>query len=821
MHSMCMKHNRFSLRSLLYVVFLIQMAADLAESQLHYMVPEESKHGTFVGRIAQDLGMQISDINSRRLRIVSKDGTDYFQVNLQNGILFVNKVIDREQLCPEISICTVQLEIIVDKPVQIHHVDVEIEDINDNHPVFSSNEFMLYISELKLPGSNFPLEGAVDQDVGINCITSYELSANDYFTLDVQSYSLKSKSVQLVIKKSLDREQIPLHNLTLTAYDGGKPKLSGSTQLLITVQDVNDNAPMFDQIYYAVILLENALKGTIVTKLNATDPDQGENSEIFYAFNKLVQEPVTSVFNIEQQTGIIRAVGEVDYEKQNLYEIEIDAVDKGHSPMTGHCKVLVNIVDINDNPPELTVTSLSVPVPEDSSLGSVVAIINVHDKDAGLNGKVNCHISKNVPFKITSTIRDYFSLVVDGSLDREKNSEYNVDITVTDEGSPPLSVTQLITVQISDINDNHPTFPQSSQTMSIKENNPPGSHIYTVSAFDVDISQNSFITYSIIDSTLDGIPISSYISINPENGKVFALLSFDHEQLTHFQCQIKATDTGLPPLSSNLTLHVFIEDINDNAPTVLSHFSVSESRVLEQVARSAKEGHLVTKIKAIDVDSGYNAWISYEFKDSLRNIPFAIGRHTGEIMVIRQLSESTIDEYRLTIILKDHGDPIMSSTVSVVILVIESGQDLPPERKTHNRKEDDFSFANVYLIMSICLISTVFLVTLIVYTVLRWYKYTQEIKELKQHNFCPSIAGSWTYSHQRQYKVCLSGSTPKNDLILFTPYFPPSSMDGAVSANGSMASDLAGQKFNKLQYIRQRKHKYVFLHLLLCQYSAG
>ncbi|XP_063304113.1 protocadherin alpha-13-like isoform X6 [Pelobates fuscus] len=790
---MLLEHMYFSKRIRLVIVFFIQMATDLVLSQLHYMVPEESKHGTFVGRIAQDLGMQISDINDRRLRIVSKDGTDYFQVNLQNGILFVNKIINREELCPETSICTVQLEIIVDKPVQIHHVDVEIEDINDNYPVFSSNEFKLIIAESRLLGSRFPLEGAVDADVGTNSITNYELSASDYFSLDVQTYTQKSKSIQLVLKKSLDREQIPVHNLTLIAYDGGKPKLSATAQLLITVEDVNDNAPVFDKSFYTVSLLEHALKGTIVTKLNATDLDKGEYGEIFYAFNKVVSQQVANMFSIEPSTGIIRVIGEVDFERRKIYEIEIDAIDNGHHPMAGHCKLIVNIVDVNDNAPELTVTSLNVPVPEDASLGSVVAVISVYDKDSGSNGKVNCQIPRNVPFKITSTVREYFSLIVDGPLDREIISEYNVEITATDEGSPALSVTKLIKVQISDVNDNPPTFLQSSESVSVKENNPPGSHVYTVTAFDADINQNSFITYSIIDSSIDGIPISSYISINPENGKVFALMSFDHEQVSHFQCQIKSIDAGLPPLSSNLTLYIFVEDVNDNAPYVLTAFSSSESRLTEMIPKSVREGHLVTKIKAIDADSGYNAWISYEFVNPPQNIPFVIGRQTGEITIIRPFMESDGDEYRLSIELKDHGDTIMSSVATLVILLVESGHDLPVERQTHHhRKDDDFSDANIYLIMSICLISSVFLITLIVYTLLKWQKCTREINELKQHNFCPSIAGSWTYSQQRQYKVCLSGGPPKNDLILFTPNFPQS-MDDAISNIGSLTSESAGQ----------------------------
>ncbi|KAM3925505.1 protocadherin alpha-6-like isoform 2-T2 [Leptodactylus fuscus] len=763
-------------RQRLGFVFILQMTLDLVLCQLHYVVPEESKHGTFVGRLAQDLGIHISDINSRRLRIVSKDGTDYFQVNLQNGILFVNRIIDREQMCPEISICTVQLEIIVDKPVQIHHVDVEIEDINDNYPMFSANEFKVFISEVMLLGSHFPLEGAVDPDIGTNSVTSYELSTSEYFALDVQTYTHESKSVQLVLKKSLDREQIPLHNLTLTAYDGGKPRLSGTVQLLIAVQDVNDNAPLFGQLFYQVSLLENALNGTIVITVNATDLDQGQNGEIFYTFNEPFSQQVSSAFRIESETGIIRVAGEIDYEKRNVYEIQVAAIDKGHIAMTGHCKILVNIIDMNDNVPEIMVTSLNVPVPEDAIKGSVVAVIRAYDKDLGENGRVNCHISQNLPFIITPTLREYFSLTVNGQLDRETVSEYDIEITATDDGSLPLSVTKSIKIQVNDVNDNPPIFLQIPEAVSIKENNPPGSPIYTVSAFDPDMSQNSFITYSIIDSTIDGIPISSYISINPENGKLFALLSFDHEQVSQFHCQIKATDAGLPALSSEIMLYIFIEDINDNAPSVIAPLQNVESEIIEIVPRSVKVGYLVTKIKAIDADSGYNAWISYELIDLGRNFPFAVGKHSGDIILMHQFLESDDDEYRFSILLKDHGDPAMSTTVTIVIILVDPGHNLPTEQKKDKRKDFELPEENIYLIVSICLISGVFLVTLITYTVLRWNKYTQEINDLRHNTMCPSIAGSWTYSQQRQYKVNLSGIPPKNDLILFTPNFPQSSL---------------------------------------------
>ncbi|CAN2390808.1 homophilic cell adhesion via plasma membrane adhesion molecules [Pristimantis euphronides] len=468
------------------------------------------------------------------LHIVSRDEKEYFQVNLQNSILFVKETIDREVMCPDTLFCIIPLQVIVDKPVQMYRVEVEIEDINDNSPVFPSGVFSLLISELRPAGSRFLLDGAIDPDIGTNSVTSYELSASDYFTLDFQKYVNQIRSVELVLKKPLDREKQSLHNLTLTAYDGGKPRLSGTTNVVITVEDVNDNAPSFYQPFYQCSITENANVGSLVIRLNATDLDQGKNGEIVYEFGKQVTEEIRNTFTLNKHTGEIMVKGEVDFETVSMYEIQVDAIDLGDHPMVGHCKVVVTVVDVNDNPPEMTITSLSVPVPENSPQGTTVAIISVHDKDSGVNGKVNCQISEITPFKINPAFMADFSLTVNGQLDRETKSQYTVVITAKDEGRPPMSVSTTLIIDLSDINDNAPQFQQSYDTIFIKENNLPGSLIYTASAFDPDVGQNSFITYSISDSTIDGIPLSSYISINPENGKVCALMSFDHEQMAYF-----------------------------------------------------------------------------------------------------------------------------------------------------------------------------------------------------------------------------------------------------------------------------------------------
>ena len=264
------------LRSRCLMLSLLLLAAwEAGSGQVHYSVPEEAKHGTFVGRIAQDLGLELAELVPRLFRVASKGRGDLLEVNLQNGILFVNSRIDREELCGRSAECSIHLEVIVDRPLQVFHVEVEVKDINDNPPVFPVKEQRVLIYESRLPDSLFPLEGASDADVGSNSILTYRLTSNENFALDVKTNSDDSTQIGLVLRKSLDREEVPEHNLLLMATDQGKPELTGTVQLLITVLDVNDNAPSFGQSEYEVKIFENSDNGTIVIRVNASDRDEG------------------------------------------------------------------------------------------------------------------------------------------------------------------------------------------------------------------------------------------------------------------------------------------------------------------------------------------------------------------------------------------------------------------------------------------------------------------------------------------------------------------------------------------------------------------
>ncbi|XP_030067041.1 protocadherin alpha-5 [Microcaecilia unicolor] len=758
---------------------LLHSVWDLIFSQIHYTVPEESERGTFVGRIAQDLGLETEELVLRMFRITSKEGNAHFKVNLQNGILFVNRRIDREELCAQKPACQLHLEVMIDKPVTIYRLEVDIEDVNDNSPVFPANEFNLFILESRLPGSRFSLEGALDSDVGINSVQKYVLSPNEYFLLNAQTSNVRSKYVELVLKKQLDREHIPVHFLTLTAFDGGKPPLTGTVQLVITVQDVNDNSPKFDQPDYKIRVFENAVNGTLVLKLNATDLDEGTNGDILYSFSNLVPSHIRSHFNIDSNSGEVRLQKELDFEDTASYEIRVDATDKGHYALAGHCNILVEVLDVNDNPPELTVNSLSLLIPEDSPLGTVIGIFSVSDKDSDVNGKVRCYVAQtSIPFKMKSTFKDYYSLVLDGPIDRERNSEYEIIIIARDEGSPSLSTTVNIPVEITDVNDNAPTFPQPFYSLSVKENSLPGSLIFSVSALDPDLNENAFITYSLVQNISQGTHISSYISVNPQSGSIYSLQSFDHEEVNLIQFKIEAKDSGSPSLSSIAIFYLFVLDENDNAPVILSPFSGADASVIELAPQSAKGEHVVFKIRAMDADSGYNAWLSYQIKEPM-NAPFKVGLNTGEIRTTRLFQELYINKQKLVILVKDHGEPPLSATTTLMFSLLESNQDA----KLNDAGKDNTNYLtdiNIYLIIAIGSISSIFLIFIILYIVLKCHRESQSMVDPgKPTLVCSSTVGSWSYSLQRCYNLRLSGVNSKNDLIIFSPNVPHSSENEA------------------------------------------
>ncbi|XP_059918609.1 protocadherin alpha-12-like isoform X11 [Gadus macrocephalus] len=758
--------------------------ADWSGAQLSYSVLEEVDKGSVVGNLAKDLNIDLKDLEYRDLRVLPGDSNNCFGVDLKTGALYVDERIDREELCPSTEKCSLNIEAMLSNPVHLHRLEVNILDINDNAPLFDERLRTLNISESSSSGERYLLPMANDADTGSNSIKSYRLSQNEHFSLEVQSGDEQGVSADLVLQKALDREKQSVINLVLTAFDGGKPHKSGTLKIHVNVMDFNDNFPIFSQSLYKARINENAPLQTSIITIFASDLDDGINGDIIYSFIERGKFNPGVMFSINSQTGEITVKGELDFEKNPAYDIRVQAKDKGAPSRSVNGKVLVEVIDVNDNIPEITITSLMSPVKEDAQFGTVVALVTVNDKDGGSNGLTNCKILGSVPFKLKLNYKNYYSLIVDGPLDREDASEYIVTIIASDEGSLPLSSTSVIAVHVSDVNDNAPRFPDPVISVYVKENSPLGCTIYTISAVDPDTDDNAKVSYTLLGIVSKSTQISSVVTINSVTGDIVSQQSFNFEEVKTFQIKVKATDEGVPPLSSNVTVNVFILDENDNSPGILPPYSEHGSVNSENIPYSAEAGYFVAKIRAVDADSGYNALLSYHISEPKGTNLFRIGTSTGEIRTKRRMSDNDLKTHPLVVLVCDNGEPSLTATVSIDVVVVENTGDLQTQFKHVPLKEDSFSALNLYLLIAIASVSVIFLLSLISLIAVKCHRTDNSFSRYSAPMITTHPDGSWSYSKStQQYDVCFSSDTLKSDVVVFPPQFPP--VDGElISING-------------------------------------
>ncbi|XP_067103284.1 protocadherin alpha-8-like isoform X4 [Osmerus mordax] len=728
-----------------------------ASAQIRYSISEELKEGTVLGNIAKDLGLDLSTLKQRGFRIVSGSTEPLFQVNQNNGMLYVNRKIDREEVCKESNVCLINLKTVLENPLEIHYVTVEVLDVNDHSPSFPEKEKRLEISESASPGARFQLQAARDPDGGIYSIQQYKLSHNDHFRLEVKDRGEDGKIPFLHLQKPLDKETKRSHRLLLTAIDGGKPARSGTANIIVEVLDVNDNMPVFTQDSYSVMLNENSPIGTTVIRVNATDLDDGVNGEVIYSFGSDVNDNLRRLFDVDANTGEILVKGLIDFELKDRYAIDIQASDKGPVPLNVEKSVIIKVVDLNDNAPEIEVTSFSNTVPEDSRPGTTVALISVNDLDSDLNGKMICSISEDVPFTLTPSLQDnMYSVVTKSPLDRENQSQYDVTIVAKDAGQPALSSVKTISVTVSDVNDNSPVFSLSPYTFYITENNEPGVKLFSVSASDMDQNENAHVSYHILRDGGADNTLASFLNINSENGEILALKSFDFETIKTFQFQVVATDSGTPSLSSNVTVNVFLLDQNDNAPVILYPVSANGSAEgVEEIPRNVNAGHLVTKVRAYDADIGYNGWLLFSLQEVSDHSLFSLDRYTGQIRTLRSFTETDEAEHKLVILVKDNGNVSLSATVTVIINAVEPKEAFAASDVKSSVRDEDENNVTFYLIITLGSVSTLFLVSIIVLIVMQCSKTpAYSPKYLQDTNYDGTLCHSIQYrSGDKRYML--------------------------------------------------------------------
>ncbi|XP_051056785.1 protocadherin beta-3 [Phodopus roborovskii] len=743
-----------------------------------YSVAEEKEKGFLVANLAKDLGLRVEELAERRAQAVSKGNIQYFHLSHQTGDLLLVEKLDREELCGSTEPCVLHFQILLHNPLQFITNELEIIDVNDNAPEFFENAMQLKVLESSPPGTIIPLGNAVDLDVGRNGLQNYTVFPTSHFHVRTRHRRDGRKHPELVLDRALDREEQPELSLTLTALDGGSPPRSGTAQVHILVLDINDNAPEFTQSLYEVHILEKSPVGSVIITVSASDLDTGNFGAISYAFFHASEE-ILKTFQLNPITGDIQLVKGLDYETMNTYEVDIEAKDGGG--LSGKCTVIVQVVDVNDNPPELTLTSVNSPIPENLA-EIVVAVFSVADLDSGDNGKVTCFIQNDLPFILKPSIENFYTIVSEGALDRESRAEYNITITVTDMGTPRLTTQHTITVQVSDVNDNAPAFTQTSYTLFVQENNSPALHIGTISATDSDSGSNAHITYSLLPTHDPQLALSSLISINADNGQLFALRSLDYEALQTFEFRVGATDQGSPALSSQVLVHVLVLDANDNAPFVLYPLQNASAPCTELLPRAAEPGYLVTKVVAVDRDSGQNAWLSFQLLKATEPGLFNVWAHNGEVRTARLLSERDALKHRLLLLVKDNGNPQRSASVTLHVLVVDgfSQPYLPLPELAHDFTQEEDSLT-LYLVIALASVSSVFLLSVLLFVGVRMCRRARATSlggcSVPGGHFpghLVDVSGTGTLAQSYQYEVCLTGDSGTTDFKFFNPIIPSS-----------------------------------------------
>ncbi|XP_068273235.1 protocadherin beta-15-like, partial [Nyctibius grandis] len=762
----CGRRSGDSKRQVMVFILCVCVCQSGAES-LRYSVAEEMERDSFVADIAKELGVAPSQLAARKARVVSEGNEQFFRLNPSTGVLTAKESLDREQICPQSDTCTLFFKIFFENPLQLIRGEVEVRDINDNSPVFPEKEMVLEIPETTSPGSRFPLQSARDKDVGSNGLQDYSLASNSHFSLALGTGEDGAKHAFLVLERQLDREEQRELNLVLTATDGGSPARSGTAQVRIVVLDANDNMPVFSREVYEVRLAENSPAGQLVVRVAAADPDDGSYGKVRYAFTQ-TSEGSRQLFELNPVTGEIRVAGNVDFEEGKIHEIFVTATDGGG--LSTHCKVKVEVLDVNDNAPEIALTSLTASIPEDAPPRTVVALFSVRDRDSGDNGRTECSIDGDLPFSLSPTFDNYYELRTTAALDRERTAEYNITVTATDWGTARRSSRENIFVQISDVNDNPPQFTQELYTMSVTENNSPMLRIGSVNATDADAGNNARVNYALVQQEGKEQPD---VSVNSESGDVYILRPLDYEEVRALEVAVRATDGGSPALSAQAVLRVVVRDENDNAPVVLHPPAESSAAAGELVPRWARADYLVAKVVAVDADAGQNAWLSYELAKATEPGLFRVGLHSGELRTARAVAERDAARQRLVVLVRDSGQPPRSATASLAIALVSGFSD------AHLRVSEEAPAAEpdgpltLYLIGCLACVSALLLATAVAAVVLKVRRARRsEAESLPTFPKAPTDSTAGSLPRSYVYDVCFAAGTVNSDFRFLRPLLP-------------------------------------------------
>ncbi len=646
------------------------------QTVVNYNISEDIQNRTVIGNIVNDADL----INSYDTQTLRELRFRFLQDNIQlaideySGEIRMNDQIDRDILCPNIVECLLQHDVAVVNPsghFEVITIKLTILDINDNSPQFPVSEFEVIIPELATPGATYNLPLAVDPDSPKYSVQGYNLDTDVYnFELKVISLNGEPKTIQLVLRQSVDREFQNFYQVKLVAYDGGTPSKIGKLLINVTVSDANDHGPQFERNIYEITIPEDIPIRTSIISVKANDQDIGANGAVVYKLASTTNVEFIKIFGIDRISGKVFLKRPLDYELTQSYHLMVEARDLGPNSQPAYATVVIQVEDVNDNSPQIMVNTadgqLHVKVSELASPGRFIAHISVKDPDGGLGGQFQCIVDDS-KFELKPLSGGRYEVQTAAMLDRETREMYKFNVICEDKASISLSSSQELIVVATDENDNSPKFSQQIYTVVLEENNRINELILRVNATDQDAGWNADITYSLHEEDKD------LFKIDARTGIVRANAVFDFETSAEVQFQVVATDGGDPALSSSAIINVIILDANDEPPKFTRDVFVFNIMENEPV------GIEVGQVVAEDADSAPFDRVEYSLIHvSADAESFTIDTHTGYIRTRILLDREDRSLYYLSVMATNVGaTPPLSGSTIVEVKVRDQNDNSP------------------------------------------------------------------------------------------------------------------------------------------------
>ena len=679
----------------LFISYPQTSVADESSVHLRYTIIEESPAGALVGNVVADANLTaIYDaelLSQMRFRFLRRSTTPGFVVDPSTGVISTETPINRDAICPNADDCLLRLDVVVVQPAhlfRIVRVDVEVADRNDNAPTFRQPEIELEILESAPVGTALSLPAADDPDSPHFGVHSYRLTNGGSGPFHLVFDRLRDGRVdpKLVLANAVDREMTAEYRLMVEAVDGGSPPLSGSVSVVVIVVDANDNLPVFERQDYDVTIPENIAQMTTIAQVRATDADDGENGRVTYSLGEATEAAYGQQFAVDSDTGDVYVVAAAGVDRDggdtSVHRLIIEARDQGSDAVPATATVTVEVTDINDNAPEITVDSLSAvttpgghaadaTVLENARIGAFVAHISVEDVDEGDGGLFDCHLEAHDTaaertFQLRRLYDTEFALTTSATLDRESRDAYNVTVVCTDRGQPRMTSHRSLLIAVGDVNDHVPEFTRSLYIGELIENNYVGASIVQVTAVDADVGDNGRVTYA-----LSGAGAKKF-AVDASSGVITASESLDRESAARYSFRVVAVDAGTSPLSASVLVVVDLQDVNDHRPM----FHQPRGYTFD-VAENLPGGTELGMVAADDSDSGANGAVKYRLRGGPSSHLFQVDADSGTLSTRQRLDRERASTHVLSVVAYDGGMPSMSSSVIVRVSVLDVN-DSPP-----------------------------------------------------------------------------------------------------------------------------------------------